>query len=97
MTGPPEVPSGRLSSSASAAASTSVGASTDAGSVGDAGGANGKSAPPPPVAAVARPEADEHPDAFGDGPAEVPTDVEAARLAEEESRPDDSGGGVVTP
>ena len=52
------------------------------------GSSNGKKAPPPPAvgpaAAVDAP-----------GPVEVPTDVEAARLAEEESRPDGTDGGVT--
>jgi uncharacterized membrane protein YqiK len=65
---------------------------------------NGKQAPPPPVAAVDRPiDTDEPLDVSPDvssvvEPTDVaPTDVEAARLTEEESRPDGTAGGAVTP
>ena len=53
------------------------------------GASNGKKAPPPPAVGPAV-------DAPAE-PVETPTDVEAARLDEEESRPDGTDGGVVTP
>jgi len=54
---------------------------------------NGKDTPPAPaVAAVAPPAAPADAETVS-----VPTDVEAAALSEEESRPDGSAGGVVTP
>jgi uncharacterized membrane protein YqiK len=56
------------------------------------GGSNGNDSRPPEVPAVAAPA-----EPSDDATAEVPTDVEAARLAEEESRPDGTSGGVVTP
>jgi hypothetical protein len=52
------------------------------------GASNGKKAPPPP--AVGPPV-----DAPAE-PIEMPTDVEAARLDEDESRPDGTDG-VITP
>jgi hypothetical protein len=55
-----------------------------------ANGSNGRTTPPPAVAAMPASPADA--DAV-----EVPTDVEAAELAEEESRPDGTAGGAVTP
>jgi hypothetical protein len=59
------------------------------------GNGNGSS-PRPPVAAVEPSPAASEPGASAEPPAE-PTDVEAARLAEEESRPDGTDGGAVTP
>jgi len=53
------------------------------------GTSNGKKAPPPPAVGPAVDAPDE--------PVEKPTDVEAAQLDEEESRPDGTDGGVITP
>lgn len=60
------------------------------------GSAGNGSSPRPPVAAVEPSAAASEPGASAAPPAD-PTDVEAAKLAEEESRPDGSDGGVVTP
>ena len=57
------------------------------------GASNGKDAPPTPAAvAAAPPVRRERPSR-----STSPTDVEAAELTEEESRPDGTSGGVVTP
>jgi regulator of protease activity HflC (stomatin/prohibitin superfamily) len=60
------------------------------------GSANGKQAPSAPVAAVEPPTATDASGEVGE-PVEMPTDIEAARLTEEESRPDGTVGGGVTP